>query len=98
MSLDIVQVYSHEQPVPTIYLFEFSDGEYIALQRNVSNRLSEKDGALYSAWFATDGEITNNPDKADVSDIPSKLESHDIYWNDSEGDGEEYTKAINDLV
>lgn len=100
MSLTIEGVYVEEQSVPDIFMFEFSDGEYVGLQKNTADRHSEYDGALYSAWFTTAGTIVNDPDETDVSRVPDKVADRDIYWvsSDSDSDGSEYIELIQEFV
>lgn len=99
MSLSIEAVYVDRQAVPDIFMFEFSDGEYVGLQKNMADRHSKYDGDLYSAWFTTAGTIVNDPDETAVSDVPDKVVDRGIYWIDSDGeDGEEYIDKIKEFV
>lgn len=98
MSLSIEGVHVAESPVPDMYLFEFSDGEYVVVQRNMSDRHSKYDGNLYGAWFATDGSIVDSVDEIRVRDVPDKVGDNEIYWRDSQRSGEEYVQLIQDFV
>lgn len=86
MSLSIEGVYVDRQAVPDIYMFEFSDGEYVGLQKNTADRHSKFDGALYSAWFTTAGTIVNDPEEISAGNVPSKIADRDVYWIGSNSD------------
>lgn len=89
MTPTINGVYVDENPIPSIFVFDFEDHLPVAVSRNVSNRHSKYEGKLFSVWTTNPENYTPNDEgpsvvkPTTVDEIPDKLEFDEMYVQQS---------------
>lgn len=93
MSPTITGTYVDDNPVDSIYVFDFEDNPPVAVSRIRTNRHSKYDGKLFSVWVTNPENYTPNEDgsaasvhEIDDAELPEKLERSEMYIQDAGGE------------